>query len=238
MSNDTQEKKQPAPYISWKTFTAFIAGIHGKVPAQVDASILRNMSGTARSQLLSTLKFLGLVDPDGITQDTLKKIADCYNTDRWKPMLAEFLGNSYRRIVGDLDLASATPAMLRERFRNNGGVDGGTIDSALRFYLSALRDAGVQFSDHLVIRQRAPKGTGTRVRRGNGAKTKSETADAEDEEIEVPDDTFKVTLDILGMAGSVYLPEDVTQEQWDAISGYVKMVIGYRQQAQRPKASS
>jgi hypothetical protein len=49
--------------------------------------------------------------------------------------------------------------------------------------------------------------------------------------------TFEVALNVIGLAGSVYLPEDVTQEQWDAISGYVKMLIGYRQQAQKPKAT-
>lgn len=115
MPNDTQEKKAPAPYISWKTFTSFISNITNKVPAQIDSSILRNMSGTARSQLLSALRFLDLIDADGITQDSLKKLADAYNGD-WKGVLAQFLHHSYKKVVGDLNLDTATPAMLRERF--------------------------------------------------------------------------------------------------------------------------
>jgi len=234
MANDAQEKKTPAPYISWKTFTSFIATIHGKVPAQIDPSILRSMSGTARSQLLSALKFLELVDADGITQDSLKKLADGYNGEQWKPTLAQFLGRAYRKIVGDLNLETATPAMLRERFRNNGGVDGGTIDLALRFYLSGLKEADVKFSDHLVVRQRAPKGSGTRKR----SAVKDSGIPNGDAEVEIPEGTFEVSFSVLGLAGSVYVPEDLSPDQWDAISAYVKMVLGYRQQAQKPKASA
>jgi hypothetical protein len=234
MANDTQEKKQVAPYISWKTFIAFIASIHGKVPAQVDASILRSMSGTARSQLISALKFLDLIDTDGITQDSLKKLADSYNSEQWKPDLAQFIGNSYRRVTGDLNMDTATPAMLRDRFRNNGGVDGGTVESAMRFYLTALKEAGVQFSDHLVVRQRAPKGGGTRRRT-----TTKPATDVQDEEpeIEVPDGTFEVSFDPLGLPGSAYLPEDISTDQWEAISGYVKMLLGFRLKAQGKQKS-
>jgi len=230
MASEAQEKKQPVPYISWKTFTGFLASIHGKVPAQIDASILRNMSGTARSQLLSALKFLELIDADGTTKDSLKKLADIYATEQWKPALSDFLANAYRRIAGDLNLQTATPAMLRERFRSNGGVDGGTVDNALRFYLSALKEAGVPFSDHLVVRQRAPKGSSTRRR----ATTRLPDAREGGDEIEVPEGTFEISFSVLGLPGRAHLPEDLATEQWDAISQYVKMVIGFRKKAQKP----
>jgi hypothetical protein len=231
MVNDTQDKKHPVPYIAWKTFTAFIASIHGKVPAQVDASILRTMSGTARSQLLSALKFLDLIDADGITQDSLKKLADIYNTEQWKAGLATFLTHSYKRVVTDLDLTSATPAMLRERFRNNGGVDGSTVDSALRFYLSGLKEADVKFSDHLNIRQRAPKGSTGNGRRRTIAKATMGERD-ENDGFGAPEGTFEIPFTVLGLDGSVFLPEDVSQERWAAISQYVDMVIGLRLKAQ------
>jgi len=235
MANDPKDKQQSAPYTSWKTFTGFIGTIHGKVPAQIDASILRNMSGTARSQLLLALKFLNLVDSDGITQDSLKKLSDAYNGEQWKPALAQLLHHSYDKVVGDLNLETATPTMLRERFRNNGGVDGGTVDLALRFYLSGLKEADVKFSDHLVLRQRAPKGTGTRKR--GTAKTASDVENGNNE-IEIPEGTFEVPFSVLGLAGSAILPDDLLPDQWDAISNYVKMVLGYRIKAQKPKASA
>ena len=234
MANDTQQKIQSAPYISWKTFTSFLSSIRGKVPAQIDPSILRNMSGTARSQLLSALKFLDLVDADGITQDSLRKLADVYNEEQWKSALAQFLRHAYKKVIGDLNLDTATPTMLRERFRNNGGVDGGTVDLALRFYLSALKEADIKFSEHLVMRQRAPKGSGTR-KRGSG---KSSPVPNDDIEVELADGTFEVSFEVLGLPGSAILQEELSAEQWDAISAYVKMIIGYRQQAQKPKGSA
>jgi hypothetical protein len=234
MADDANNKSLPVPYISWKTFTAFISSVHGKVPAQIDSSILKSMSGTARSQLLSALKFLKLIDADGTTQDSLKKLADAFNGEQWKPALAIFLRHSYSKVVGDLNLETATPAMLRQRFQNNGSIEGGTIDMALRFYLSALKEADVKFSDHLVVRQRAPKGSGTRKR---GSAPKVNDAD-DDAEIEIPEGTFEIPFSVLGIAGHAIVPDDLTPDQWDAISNYVKMVLGYRLQAQKPKASA
>jgi hypothetical protein len=228
MDNGTQEKKQPAPYISWKTFTSFVANIHGKVPAQIDPSVLRNMSGTARSQLLSALKFLDLIDVDGTTKDRLKKLADSYNSEQWKPQLHDLIAHAYARVVNGLNITAATPAMLRERFRNAGGVDGGTVDSAMRFYLGALKEADISFSPHLVMRQRAPRGSTTR-RRGALKMTDGEE---EEEEFDIHEDTFEVSLRILGVNGKLLLPEDLRPEQWEAISEYVKMVIGLRQRTQ------
>jgi hypothetical protein len=230
MADDTQDKKQPVPYISWKTFTSFIGSVHGKVPAQVDASILKNMSGTARSQLLSALKFLNLTSADGIAQDSLKKLADAYNTDQWKSTLGSFIALAYKRVIADLNLRNATPAMLRDRFKNNGDVDGGTIDSAMRFYLSALKDAEVPFSEHLIIRQRAPRGSGTR-KRASISKPASGENGGDGDRIEIPEGTFPVSFEILGLEGCAYLPEEISHAQWEAINSYVSMVIQLRQKA-------
>lgn len=239
MDNDTQEKKQPVPYISWKTFTSFISNIHGKLPAQIDPTVLRNMSGTAQSQLLSALRFLDLIDADGTTKDSLKKLADSYDGERWKPELRNLISHAYGRVINGLNIATATPGMLRERFRTNGNVEGGTIDSALRFYLNALNEADIPFSPHLVLRQRAPRGSGTR-RRGAAVKRKDDLAEEEnDAESRIPEGTFEVPFGVLGIEGRAYLPDDISAERWDAISEYVKMVIGYRQKAQaKPKASA
>jgi len=118
--------------------------------------------------------------------------------------------------------------MVRERFKNFGGVEGGTINSALRFYLSALKEAYIPYSPHLVVRQRAPRGSSTRKRNT----TKTAAGEEDDEEFEIPEDTFEVSLDILGIGDKLLLPEDLVPEQWEAISDYVKVVIGLRRRTQ------
>lgn len=223
-----KEKRPPAPYISWKTFMSFIENMRGKVPIQIDSSVLQSMSGTARSQLLSALRFLDLIESDGTVKDSLHQLADSYNTENWKPELQKFISHAYGKIIGDLKLTAATPAMVRDRFKNFGGVEGGTVNSALRFYLSALNEADVPYSPHLVVRQRAPRGSAMRKR----ITLKATTGEEEDEEFEIPEDTFEISLNILGVGGKLLLPEDLVPEQWEAISAYVKMVIGLRQRTQ------
>jgi hypothetical protein len=225
MEPETKEKRPPAPYISWKTFTSFISNMHGKVPLQIDASVLQNMSGTARSQLLSALRFLDLIESDGTVKDSLHELSAAYNSDDWKLALRKLISKAYARVVSDLNISAATPGMLRDRFKNFGGIDGGTIESALRFYLSALKEAEIPYSPHLVVRQRAPRGSSTRKR----AASKPAAQEEEDEEFEIPDGTFEVSLDLLGITGKLLLPEDLTSEQWKAVSEYVAMVIGLRQ---------
>ncbi len=229
MEKDAAEKRPPAPYISWKTFTAFIENNKGKVPMRIDTSILKNLSGTARSQLLSALRFLNLIGQDGTTQDTLKQLADAFNTPSWKPELAGFVKHSYSRVIGDLDVNTATPAMLRDRFRNFGGVDGTTVENSVRFYLSALKEAEIPFSPHLEMRQRAPRGTGTRKR--TSFKTSAGKA-AEYAESEAPEGMFEIPFAVLNVEGSVCLPEDISLEQWGAVNEYVRFLIDLRQKAQ------
>ncbi len=228
MGNETQEKRPPAPYIAFKTFTSFIANMHGKVPIQIDASVLTTMSGTARSQLLSALRSLDLIETDGTVKDSLKELADAYNTESWKPELRKLITRAYARVLNDINITAATPAMLRDRFKNFGGVEGKTIDSAMRFYLGALKEAEVPFSSHLIVRQRTPRGLVPRRRSALRTVAVSE----EEEELEIADGTFEVSLTILGVNGKLLLPEDLSPEQWKAISEYVTMVIGLRQRAQ------
>lgn len=227
METGTKEKRPPTPYIPFRTFTSFIANMHGKVPIQIDASVLTTMSGTARSQLLSALRSLDLIETDGTVKDSLKQLSDAYNTENWKPELRKLLNRAYARVLNGINITAATPAMLRDRFKNFGGVEGKTIDSAIRFYLGALKEAEVPFSSHLVVRQRAPRGSVPRRRaapRGTGA--------LEEEELEIADGMFEVSLSILGVNGKLLLPEDLSPEQWKAINEYVTMVIGLRQRTQ------
>lgn len=228
MENGAQEKRLPTPYIAWKTFTSFLANMKGKLPEQIDASVLTSMSGTARSQLLSALKFLDLIASDGTVKDSLKKLSGASNTPKWKEELGTFLKVAYVSVIGDLNILTATPAMLRERFKNFGGVEGTTIDNAMRFYISSLKEAEVPFSPHLAVR--APRAPSSIRRRTTG---RDSEPDEREDEAEPPEGTFRVPFDLLGVSGSVVLPEDINGEQWKALSDYVATVIDYRQRARK-----
>ena len=230
MENETKSKNPPMPYIPFRTFTSFLANMKGKLPDQIDNSVLTNMSGTARSQLLSALKSLDLVSIEGAVKDGLRELSHAYNTPKWKEILAAFLKHAYAGVIGDLNIVSATPAMVRDRFKNFGGVEGGTVDSAIRFYISGLKEAEVPFSPHLVIR--APRTTAP----GGSRKRNASRASQEEPDVgeDPPEGTFRVSFDLLGLVGAAaFLPDDIDVKQWEAASEYVSMVIGLRQRARK-----
>jgi len=230
MENEAKPKNPPMPYIPFKTFTSFLANMKGKLPDQIDNSVLMNMSGTARSQLLSALKSLNLISAEGAVKDGLRQLSDAYNTPKWKEVLAVFLKQAYAGVIGDLNIASATPSMVRDRFKNFGGVEGGTVDSAIRFYIGGLKEAEVPFSPHIVIRApRTTPASGSRKR--NASRLFQEEPDVGEDP---PAGTFRVSFDLLGLIGAAaFLPDDIDEKQWGAASEYVSMVIGLRQRARK-----
>jgi Family of unknown function (DUF5343) len=229
MENGAKEKRPPSPYIAWKTFTSFLGNMKGKLPPRIDNSVLMNMSGSSRSQLLSALRFLNLIDTNGTVTDTLRELSSAYNTADWKKILATFIQRSYVTIVADLDVGVATPAMLRERFKTHGGLEGSTVDAAIRFFISGLKEAGLPVSPHLSVR--APRGSGTRKRTGGGGRAIE--SDDMGNEAEPPEGTFRVSFDVLDVAGAAFLPNDIDGKQWSAVSDYVAMIIGLRERARK-----
>lgn len=230
METENNRKRPPVPYIPFKTFLSFLANTKGKLPDKIDPSVLMNMSGTARSQLLSALKSLALIAAEGIVQDSLRQLSEAYDTPEWKNVLAAFLQNAYADVIGELNVATATPAMVRDRFKNFGGVEGGTVENAIRFYISALKEADLPYSPYLVVRQRAPRGSNNSSARKRVSRKAAEQE--EEEEIDIADDLFPVSLGILGIGGHLRLPTDLSLDQWEAVNEYVKTVINLRERAQ------
>ena len=62
MVNETNRKRLP-PYISYRTFRNFLEGLQQGIPARIDRSYWGDrFSGSTGTQLLSGLRFLGLID--------------------------------------------------------------------------------------------------------------------------------------------------------------------------------
>jgi hypothetical protein len=232
MSNDENQRNEAlrpvASYVPWQTFCGLLDRLKATaIPTRLDSSMLRHMSGTAQSQLNSALKFLGLIDGDGSVTETFRELVRAYKTPQWKDHLASLILRNYEPIVGQLDIKTATPGQLREAFQQRGGVDGATSQKAVRFYLMALKSAEVAFSPHLRVRQRASRRS--TVRRGITPKT---LLDRDIERPSVPHGTFRVSFEVLGFPhASAIIPEEISDDQWAAMSNYVKTVLSLRRQA-------
>jgi Family of unknown function (DUF5343) len=218
------------PYLPWPTFIAFVEKLNKTaVPNRIDPTLIKNLSGTAQSQLLSALKYLGLTNGNGAVTDKLKTLVKAYGTPNWAEALSEHFMDSYSELIGTLDLDTATPGELKERFREYGGIEGDTVEKAMRFYLNALKDAGVSYSPHLKIRQRAARGTGQRRRKavtGGGAVNEAFGDNGDYGDPPIPEGTIKLPFPLPNKPlTTLILAEGISEAEWSMIDGYVRNYI-------------
>lgn len=147
----TSEQRRP-PYAPYATFKNFLLDHkQGGAPARVDNSILKHMGGTLRQQLIGTLKYLNLIDEQGIAQDPLKRLVKSEGADR-EDLLREILTEAYSWAFagdGSYDFGTnATDSQLREKFEE-AGATGDTVRKGIAFLLNACLDAKMEFSPHI-----------------------------------------------------------------------------------------
>lgn len=121
-------------YIPFKTFLNAVETLGQGMPPTLDRSVWPSFSGGIQSQTLGAFKFLGLVKEDGEVEPILRLLVDAKGDER-KTVLAEIIQNKY---AGALRLAgkNASFNQLLELFRGYG-VQGGTLERAIRFFLDA-----------------------------------------------------------------------------------------------------
>lgn len=161
---EAQEKngKPSPPYLPYRTFKNFIAGLRVGIPARIDRSVLYKLSGAYQSMLMGALRYFKLVQADGTPTNELEALVQAEAEDQ-KKLLRDLLKAAYPFMFGDINLQNATPKLVRDAF-SKAGVSGDTIRKAEAFFLMAAKDAGVPLSQYLKVRQS-----------GNAAKRRSAT---------------------------------------------------------------
>lgn len=135
-------------YVPWSAFVAFIDRLSATaLPPKIDFSLTHGMSGATQSHLRSAMRFLGLIDSNNVVTDSLRRLVKAYGKEDWASALSDVLG-AYNAVVDGVELDTGTATQLRDAFRINGKVDGQVGDKAIRFYLTALKSAGLTVSPH------------------------------------------------------------------------------------------
>ncbi len=117
------------------------------MPSEVDRSVFPKKSGSLISALSGGFEFLGATDSRGMTTPVLHELVDAVDTDEWEDVLRGVLMDSYAPIINGLNLVSGTSRQLETAF-DQTAISGSTKRKAIRFFLSALTDAGVKHSPH------------------------------------------------------------------------------------------
>jgi len=144
------------PYIPWKSFDNFVATLKSThAPDVIDGGVMpATMSGGLQRQIRAALKFLGLTNGTGKVSDRFNDLIEAHGTPQWSIAVKECVLDSYSTIVGDLVIEKATAGQLDAKFKATG-ASGQVLDKAIRFYLHALKAAGIKYSSYLSMRKQS-----------------------------------------------------------------------------------
>ncbi|TGQ71511.1 hypothetical protein EN829_003815 [Mesorhizobium sp. M00.F.Ca.ET.186.01.1.1] len=165
MEHETQMAEAGAsartpPYVSYRTLTTLLEDLKTVgLPPRIDRSVLTRFSGGVGSQLLMALKSLSLVKESGEPTDWLKELVRTYGTANYGDTLKQILTISYP-YLGTIDLATATPSMFADAFRNAVDAKEDVLRKCRTFFLHAAKEAGIE------IGQRLDKGVVPRASNG------------------------------------------------------------------------
>jgi hypothetical protein len=175
MATQSTGRGNTPPYVPYPSFKTLVGELreHG-VPSRIDRSVLRRFSGIIGSQLLTALRFLGMIDDQNHPTQRLAELVAASNTPEWGAKIIAVLRSEYEPLFG-LDLGNATASHFDETFRKAfpGSADSVTQKS-IAFFLGAAKDSGIVISDRVMHGRKlrsASLGTARQPR-----KAKTETA--------------------------------------------------------------
>lgn len=141
----TDTDKALPPYLSYRTFATFVEGLKVGLPARIDRSVMKTLSGANQSWLMGALRYLKLIADDGIPTDRLRRLVNSEGTDRQK-QLQEVAKGAYGFLFRDsFHLQTATPRQLDEAF-TKAGPSGDTVRRCVTFFVALAKEAGLPAS--------------------------------------------------------------------------------------------
>lgn len=174
MNETGEEKKSIPPYVAYKTFSNFMDRLKVGIPSRIDRGFLSSYSGGMQAQLISTLKSLELINPNGVPTEKLRDLVNSEGADKTK-RLYEVIAASYPFLFrAEIDLTSITSSHLEDEFKTGGGVSGGTVPKCIAFFVAIAKDAGIELSPYINVRTARVRSTPKRSGLEKNSKAKSE----------------------------------------------------------------
>lgn len=171
MTAEAKQEKPTPPYVAYKSFKNFLRGLAHAIPSRIDKSVMTSMSGATQTQVLHALKYLGLIDANGVPQDKLPLLVKSEGAD-YQKVLQDVLRGGYPFLNDKtFDLATVTTGQLDEQFGKL--AQGDTVRKCKTFFLPAAKDAGLKVSPYIKeMGKRSPSGPkAKKPRAGNESKT-------------------------------------------------------------------
>ncbi len=240
----TAEKTATPAYGSFKTLTSFANDVRegGHVPLQVDRTLMPKLSGSAVTETLQTLRFLGMIAGEkGTPTPLFEKFVMAKDEDR-KEILAEIIRDAYSFIfkAPGFDIERASGQQVADLFRA-AGVNGSTLVRAMGFFLAATKDVGIKVSHNVKPPKTASSAKPKKEKKVTGEPNGAQTFSADDPP---PPGVHRFELPIPGKPSvQVLVPDSMDAADWDMLSQmfsiYVSRWKGYTppaEKASKPQA--
>jgi hypothetical protein len=158
-------------YVAVQTLLGFVDGFDPRaMPKRIDRSMMHSQSGGTQRKLMSALTFLGLINPGGeVTERFRELVVAKDDPEQRKQALAAVIDAAYTKVIGDLDVGTASAKQLTDAFKA-AGVEGATLQDAVRFYVKARKAAGLPVSRY--IEAGKPRGPAAKPSERNGPKAR------------------------------------------------------------------
>lgn len=181
-TGDAAPKGPTAPYPAFQTLKTLLRPFkeHG-IPNKIDRSVLTSFSGAVGSQVLTMLKFLGLIFDDGKPTPRLEALLEASETDAWPAELAKIVRTAYAPLFR-INLETASPKEFNEEFRRAYPAADEVSRKSITFFLNAAREAGIKISPYVMknkkprsgpAKKRAPRQNGQKLAPGKGEHVKT-----------------------------------------------------------------
>ncbi len=173
MVTDRNKKRSP-PYVSYRSFLTLLEELQRGMPARIDRSYWGDkFSGSTGTQLMSALRFLNLVDGNGVPSSVLRELAGARGSLK-SGLLKKISQESFTFLSrNDFQADTATYAQLEEVFKNEYQVDRDVARKCIKFFTEISGEAGISLSPFITkksknsrtvtIPDKVPKKTGTRT---------------------------------------------------------------------------
>jgi hypothetical protein len=171
--NDRNKKRSP-PYVSYRSFLTLLEDLQRGLPSRIDRSYWGDkFSGSTGTQLMSALRFLNLIDSNGLPTMQLKDLASARGTHR-SEILRKISQESFSFLMSNsFESEKATYAQLEEVFNDIYQVDRDVARKCIKFFIELANDAGIPLSPFITkksktsrpspVVEKVPKRTGIRT---------------------------------------------------------------------------
>ena len=216
MKDDINSTFKP-PYVTFRTFLNFIESLkNNDLPPVIDRSLMRNLSGSMQSPLISSLKALKLLDENQVPTEQFRFLHSTEKTSsEYCECLRSIIYSCYTFLNdGSIDVERATGSQLEQKFRESG-LSGDTVQRAYSFFVSICKEAEFTISRHIIDHRFSS--IRKKVSKKKQAKN-DKTGISKNEQESIPAGTLRFEIPIVGKAtASIALPKNMNKTEWELI---------------------